>query len=763
MNLIDKMILPSNFGASSASSGRQRIFAALFPGALIGGRRKLIEFAVALVLTANLVDGTSARERAVTDDAPLPADDWALFEDTAPGQLETQIVTATRGATAIHDAPFMIESIDSIEVEQKLFRNLTESLAETPGVSVQKTSNGQGSPYIRGFTGYRTLALVDGVRYNNSVYRDGPSEYFSLIDFLAIDQIELVQGPGSVNYGSDAIGGTLNLLTKKADFTIEPDGKSFHHGSSFYRWSSAEQSHIARLEYQTGVGGQWGLHLGVSGKNFGDVVAAGVGEQPYTGYDEYAYDIRFDAALSDSWTLTVAHQALDQDDVWRTHSTIYGVSFSDSEIGNDRVRLKDQHRSLTYAKIRGEDFEGFIDAAALTVSHQQFEEDGERTRSSGEGLIEGFDSAMWGVDLQFESESPIGRLTYGIDYYEDHVDTFRNDYLPDGSFERRRVQGPVGDDSVFGQLGIYVQDEIALSERIDFIAGGRYTRVHADIGRFQDPVTGDAASYSDSFENAVGSGRMIVDLDDAERFKWFGGVSQSFRAPNLADLSRYGGSRSDEIESAATGLEPEKFLTYELGVKAQGARYGGSLSYFYTDIEDFITSTPTGRIVDGLREVTKQNSAEGYVQGVEVNLDYQLGAGFSMFANAAWLEGEVDSFPVAGSSRSVREPMSRIQPVTGTGGLRWTHPGERFWTELSLTVADNADRLSSGDRGDTQRIPPGGTPGYELLNLRAGWNISDHATVLAGLENILDQSYRVHGSGSNEPGIGVTVGVKLTF
>jgi len=311
----------------------------------------------------------------------------------------TYVVSGTRSESDWFSVPATVSVIEESTLEERQVRNLTEALERIPGVMVQKTANGQGSPYLRGFTGYRTLAMIDGVRYNNSVYRDGPSEYFSLIDVHAIESIELIQGPGSVLYGSDAIGGTLYLKTESADFEIEPEGESFHHITNAYRWHSAEQSHQERLEYQTGIGGKWGLHLGGTVKHFGDVKAAEGGEQKATGYDEWAYDIRFDAALSDQWTLTAAHQMLNQDDVWRTHSTIYGVSFAGSEIGSDKIRLKDQRRSLTYAKLRGENLEGFADTVTLTGSFQQWREDGLRLRGNGRRAIENFDSKMYGIDL----------------------------------------------------------------------------------------------------------------------------------------------------------------------------------------------------------------------------------------------------------------------------------------------------------------------------------------------------------------------------
>lgn len=700
-----------------------------------------------------------------TSAAPIIDDSGETGPVVSGDDLETTyVVSGVRSESDWFSVPATVNVIEESTLEECQVRNLTEALERIPGVMVQKTANGQGSPYIRGFTGYRTLAMVDGVRYNNSVYRDGPSEYFSLIDVQAIESIELIQGPGSVLYGSDAIGGTLYLKTKSADFEIEPEGENFHHVTNYYRWHSAEQSHQERLQYQTGVGGKWGLHLGGTVKNFGDVKAAKVGEQKATGYDEWAYDVRFDAALSDQWTFTAAHQMLNQDDVWRTHSTIYGVSFAGSEIGSDPLRLKDQRRSLSYVKLRGEDLDGFVDTATLTGSYQTWHEEGLRQRTQGRRSVENFDSRMWGIDLQLESDSPFGRLTYGVDYYLDHVDTLTVDSVDGVPGSRRRaIQGPVGDDSTFGQFGVYLQDAIEVTERVDLLLGGRFTRVAAGIGQFEDPATGGAASYSQHWETGVGSVRITYDLDREERFKTFAGISQSFRAPNLADLSRYGGSRSDEIESAAIGLEPERFLTYEIGVKAQTELLSGQFSAYHTQISDFITSTPTGREVDGLREVTKQNSSEGYVQGIELSLSYELGHGFSLFGGLSYVEGEADTFPIPGSDRAVREPLSRIQPLIGTGGIRWTAPTENWWLELSVLAAGRADKLNSGDKGDTQRIPPGGTPSYTVLDLHAGWDISENFTLYGGLENLTDEAYRVHGSGSNEPGFGGVIGVKASF
>lgn len=694
---------------------------------------------------------------------PVAAKPAAAAPATQPADAETKVtpevvVTATRSLIDPFAAPNVVHVLDQADLERTLTRTVPESLAELPGVMVQKTANGQGSPYIRGFTGFRTLALIDGVRFNNSIFRDGPNEYWNTIDHLSLSSLELVQGQGSVLYGSDAIGGTLNLITKGSGFETQPEGQFFMGGSTFHRYSTAEQSYVGRLETNLGVGGEWGLHVGATLKQFGDVISGG-DEQPYTGYDEWSYDVRLDMKLDECWDFTFVNQLLQQDDAWRTHATQYGRSFAGTSVGDDQRRVFDHDRMLTYARLAGHDLKGFISAATLTFSYQYGEELQDRVRRNGRQELAGFDIGTYGIDLQLESDTPLGHLVYGADYYHDNVDSWRTDYQ--GGVPTRRIQGAVGDDSSYDLLGIFLQNEAKLSERVDLFVGGRYTFAKADVGRYEDPETGGAASYSDDWSNFVASARLSVDLDTEEHFKLYGGVSQGFRAPNLSDLSRLDIARSGELETASPGLKPEKFINYEIGLKARTGAFTGSLAYFYTDISDLIVRRPTGRVVGGSNEVSKANGGDGFVHGVELGGELQISSQWSLFGNVTWIEGEADSFGSSGAAQ--REPLSKIQPLTGNGGIRWTKPTGNVWVELVCTATDRADRLSSGDLGDTQRIPPGGTPGYTLLSLRSGWQINDNVTVLASLENLLDEEYRVHGSGSNEPGFGASLGVKVTF
>lgn len=675
-------------------------------------------------------------------------------------QLQEVAIAATRASSAAHEQPFTIRQVDRRNLRQRLSRNLPEAMADLPGVLVQKTANGHGSPFVRGFTGYRVLTLIDGVRYNNSVYRDGPNEYVSLIDHFTIDHLALIGGPASSLYGSDAVGGVVSLHTRGATFDVADAGEPWFAARQHLRYAHAERSGQANVEFEWGRAQRWGALLSATGRDYGDLHAAGLGEQQHTGYTEHGTHFRFDRKLARDWHLAALHQQLAQDDVWRTHSTIFADSFAGTEVGDDLRRLKDQYRDLSYLKLVRERPGAPVERVALTISQQRWDEDGDRIRANGSRIREGFNSRMRGIDLQVDRWLPRGLLIVGLDYYVDRVDSARRDYAPDGSLDQIAVQGPVGDDARYAQGGIFAQYTHDLSDTAQLQFGSRFHYTRADVGRFADPQTGLPRAFDEHWTGLVSSLRLYRSLN--REWAVWGGVSQAFRAPNLADISRSGRSRSSETEVAALGLDPERFLTYEVGLKQASQRGTTSLAVFYTDIDDFIASTPTGREIDGLTEVSKRNAANGAVRGVEASVERWVTGTWLVSGSVTWQRGELDSFDSLTSPNGEREPMSRIMPLTLVAALRWQPRTDR-WLELSLRRARRADRLSPGDAADTQRIPPGGTPAYTVVNLRGGCTFTDRAELTVGLENLFDEAYRAHGSGVNEPGFGITAGLSLAW
>jgi hemoglobin/transferrin/lactoferrin receptor protein len=711
----------------------------------------------------------------------------AAFAQTAgqspkPAILDSVIVTATRSEQDVFSVPYTAHVIGRDDfLGRRAARTLPEALAETPGVMIQKTSYGQASPFIRGFTGFRTLMLIDGIRLNNATFREGPNQYWSTIDLLSVDRLDVVKGPSSVLYGSDAIGGTVNAITRTPQFTegavvsLSKDssgktqlgtasGSNFAWSpGAFYRYASAENSHTARGELSLSLNPQVGFLGGATYKDFDDLRGGRkIGLQENSGYHEIDGDVKLVYRPLQGMEVTAAFQRVEQNNVPRTHATVFGTSFDGTTVGNDLRRDLDQERNLAYLQLAWRDAAPWLEETKLSLSFHRQSETTDRVRNTRRRELTGFTDDQYGLLLGFRSPSPLGKWSYGLEYYHDEVDSFGRDFNADGSLRNIRPRGPVADDASYDLLGVYLQNQFQLGSRMEITAGVRYSYVQAQAGQV-DTDPGDAVelgALDKSFDAFTASIRARFDL--TKNWNLFGGVSQGFRAPNLSDFTSFDLARSGELETPAPDLKPEHYLSYEIGSKARIPSLKANVygAFFHTRIEDQISRFATGRRIDDSPEITKNNVGDGFVQGVEFGADWNFYRQFTLFGNLTWAEGEVDT--LVGNDRQ-RHPSTRIQPLSGLVGLRWNSVDARFWLEAVATLARRQDRLSPGDVADTQRIPPGGTGGYSVYTVRAGWNVTPRWNLTAALENFTNEDYRIHGSGINEPGTNAVISSRLRF
>ena len=703
------------------------------------------------LLVALLVALTAHTLFAATSPATAPSD---------PVLFPTVIVAATGYGTAPFDMPFATSVLSAASLDTRRPRTLPIALEELPGLMVQKTSSAQGAPYIRGFTGFRTLLLIDGIRLNNSVFREGPNQYWGTVDPLALSRLELVKGPASVLYGSDAVGGTVNAVSLTPTFSAPPSTSSTSPSSAppatahvSHRYASADDSHITRVAATGRLHDRLAGQIGLSQKNYHDLRAGrGTGTQPRTGYSESGLDASLAYRIGQHTRLTALAQDFTQDDAWRTHSTVFGSTWLGTRPGNDLQRSLDQSRRLFAVQLHADHLAAPVDELHFSVSHQRQQEDQFRLRHDRRREDTGFAVATLGTFGQAQSPSPFGRWIYGGEFYRDRVDSTSIRYRADGSLNAVDIQGPVADDATYDLAGAYLENRLPRLGPVDLILGGRFNYAAADARRVRDPRSGATTRVTSDWHSLLASLRGVVRLDSAGRHNLFAGLSESFRAPNLSDLTRFDIAEGGQIETPAPGLEPEFFVTAEAGWRTRHDHGSATVAVFHTVIRNQIIRTPTGALVDGLAEVTKRNSGAGYVQGLEFAGTFRLLPAWTLSTTLTWMRGELDYFPSSNSSLLLRAPLSRVMPLTGHLSLRWDAPTTRTWAELATSAATRQARLAPGDRVDTERIPPAGTPGYAVGKLRTGWRATPSLTLTAALENVTNADYRIHGSGLNEPG-----------
>ncbi len=654
-------------------------------------------------------------------------------------------------------APFFTENQSADDIGEHQPQTFADLFANTPGILLQKTAPGHGSPFIRGFTGFRTLLLVDGIRLNHSAFRDGPNQYWNTVDPFSLDRVELAEGGGSVLYGSGAVGGTAQAFTPDPPFARSG---LVHTGELTTGFRSATETWLGRLESTLATPGT-ALTAGFTVLDAGDVTAGGATDtQPHTGYGSYAFDLKLRQLLSPDRELIIAWQRYLLDDVWRTHRTLYGKSWKGTSVGDERVRVTDNARDLAYLQYRDAVPTAAYDTWRATLALQRHTEDEHTVKKDRTGTDQGFDVTTLALLADFTKENRWGDFVYGLDLSVESIDSWRRDFNAVGNVTRIAIQGPVADDARYVTVGLYGEQTVALHERVDLILGMRGTWIQADAGRYQDPSTQQAASFKQTWYDLTPSARAVVWLDEPRATSCYASLGRSFRAPNFSDLSRFDTARSGEIETPQPDLDPEQFYTAEIGFKAERRSTSFQAAYFYTAMRDLIVRYPTGNLVGGKPEVTKANASSGYVHGFVTSLRQQFSEPLQLRLSLAWAEGFADVFDAA--SVVSREPL-RALPLTGEGALRWSGRDQKWWVEAALKAVAREDRLSSADRRDTQRIPTDGTPGYAVAALRCGWRPTDRIRLLASLENALDKDYRVHGSGSNEPGRSVNLMATVAF
>ena len=665
---------------------------------------------------------------------------------------ESIVVTGQRLETTLEDLPAAASVLKERTLSlERSTASLPEVLEGVPGVMVQKTTRGFGSPFLRGWTGFRTLTLVDGIRLNNSTYREGPNQYTGLVSAFGLERIEVIRGPGSVPFGSDAIGGVLQVVPRAAR---NSGFELLYRGASAERSSHLFGSISLRSDRWRGIAG------GVLG-DFGDLEGGPqVGRNLGSDYSQSAGFALFDRPLGGRGSLRLGIRLTSLEDVPRVHRTTRSIPWRGTRAGADLDRRFDLARTLVYGRLRWDPEHPLSERVRLTLSHQTVDEERLRIRGSGSRDRSGFEVSTFGLDLQSSKTVGPALVTYGVEIYRDGVDSFRRVVDERDRVLSEAIQGPIGDDASYLSAGVYTQARIEVGRRNELFAGLRWSRAEANADRVEDPTTGRPFRVDDSWSAAVGELRWRRRL--TAEWSLFAAVSQGFRAPNLSDLTTFELTEARYQEVPAPALDPERFLSTEIGLSARTETWSSGISVFSTHIDGLIDRFWSGlTTAAGDLLIFKDNVGDGRIDGWEVEGDARLTETWSLHLWGFETRGDLETFiaevDAHGSpSLQLREvPLSRIAPLTGGATLRWqSRRGRRrgLWAEAGIVAASRQDRLSPRDRLDDTRIPPGGTPGYTVATLRAGLEFRPGLEAALRLENVTDEDYRIHGSGINEPG-----------
>jgi outer membrane receptor protein involved in Fe transport len=684
--------------------------------------------------------------------------DTSTVRDTV--LLEEYVVSRTRTAELRRiDQPLALSLTTPGPVQRTSASVAANLLRDVTGVHVQQTSAGQGSVILRGMVGNQVLLLVNGVPLNNGTYRDGPGQYLATIDPETVQRIEIVRGPASVLYGSDAQGGVVNVITAPHPHT---DHQSLRVAGGA---SSADRSYRARFS----VGAQregWSLSLGGTVASVGDLRAGGgLGRQDPTGFSADGIDGEVRLWLGHRHAVTAVAQHFALHDVPRYDRY---VTFRAPTAGPDAEHVfNPQSRQLVYIRHTMTSSSPLLARLETTVSLSMQREGRYRIQLEGNGQPDTL-RTHWrdnvytpGVSLVGSTPASVaGRpltLTWGAEGYHDALDS--HGYVEDLVSGMQTpleltVDGgtiPTGqfpDGATADRFGAFVAADAPVSRAVHLSFGGRWTRFRnaADVGtEFGGAVANSSAELT---------GQLGLVVTPSGDWRVAARLAQGFRSPNLYDLTRTGPVPGG-IALPNPDAGPERSISGEVSVRYAGRQLAFDVTAYTTRITDFIDRVPgTFRgdtLFDGERVFLGENVGTARIRGIEAEVARAFGP-LRLRGSLTFTRGDQRG------ADGLDEPMSKIPPLGGHLSVRWSASPRPLWVEYVLRWATPQERLGRRDLTDP-RIPDGGTPGYAVQGLRASATVTPGVQLSAGFENVLDTLYRPHASGVDGAGRHVWVGV----
>jgi hemoglobin/transferrin/lactoferrin receptor protein len=647
-------------------------------------------------------------------------------------QLNDQVVvTAQRYETPSFERPEALTVVSSRDLARNALRSTPEALEGQSGVFVQKTNHGGGSPFVRGLTGQQTLLLVDGIRLNNATFRSGPNQYLNTVDPFLLNRVEIVRGSGSVQYGSDALGGTINVLTSTPDFSDSPE----FHGSVVGKLASGGMEKSGRIALGAS-GPKVAVQGGFSYRNFGDLVGGkGIGKQTPTGYDQYSFDVKSLFQLTPNLRLAVSLQHLRQDDVPVFHKI---------QLENFVLNQFDpQIRSLAYARLEGKVGTPWLKSWQITPLVGRTEEGRQsRKRTAERTLLEKDEIRTYGLLASLRSEpTRFWTIQTGAEWYYDRVNSQKQEVEPIWSSAGPQPiqRGLYPDNATMSNLAFYTLHSVRVS-KWTLTAGGRFNTFAISIP--------DADLGTSTLTPSAWVGNAGVSYALLPSLKIVANANTSFRAPNIDDLGTLG-IVDFRFEIPNTTLKPERGFSKEIGVKLKTSTFSASAFAYHNQLTNLIGRIKTDEIRQGYPVYLKENIAKAFIRGLEADAEWQL--------MQKWLLAGLVNYTY-GQNVSAHEPYRRIPPLNGKVALRY-QPRAAAWARLELYTAAQQNRLAKGDQDDN-RIPEGGTPGWKVVNAAAGYQIGK-IRLSAELQNIFNEAYRTHGSGVS--GVGRSVWLMARF
>ncbi|MDD9937203.1 MAG: TonB-dependent receptor [Myxococcales bacterium] len=660
------------------------------------------------------------------------------------GHADAQYSSTARVTRQVFDSVRSEGVVDEQQADRAAVSNVGDAMQESGGVVVQRTSSASAAPIVRGLTGNRVLLTLDQLRLSDSLTRAGGNALLNLVDPESVERVEVVRGPASVVHGSDALGGVVRVVTKRAG--ARPDSEDSAWGTAYLRGASAERAYRAQAGLGV-LGGPFGARVSGGRGHAGELERGGdLGRQPFTGHDDWSFASRLEASPSRAHRFALSHQSGHIFDAPRSDvSTLEDLRITES-LDRDSAVLEYSGR-FPEQGLRVLAHGGIVLRREHRRRIREDETRDERDRVLAYQLGLGTVLNPWGLaSLELGAEAVlegVGSTRVTTDAQTGARELSRGRYVDDSRYH------------TYAGFGLLSQP---LGETLTLLAGARATLV--DVRAPADPLFDPDSEIDRVLDRrlfgAVGSLGLRQNLTD--ELSMLTSLLMGFRAPNLEDFQAFGGgARGFTIPNPE--LDEERSWTLESGLKLQRDDWQVEGYLWGTLLTGLIVRVPAtfGGMdeVEGDAVLRRDNASRSTLLGAELSVVRRFESGlFGGFSGwATW--GETERPGEDGAD--IAEPASKIPPPTGALELGYEPSGGDYWLKALVSGQLPQTRLSDSDLRDVRICEDGPddcdrVDGHVDLTLRAGAQLGEHLSLILALENVLDRGYKTFASGAYAPG-----------
>lgn len=709
-----------------------------------------------------------------------------------PEELDEVVMSISRWEQQKKDIPQKIVAVDSRTAAFYNPQTTADILQQTGKVFVQKSQLGGGSPMIRGFSTNRLLIAVDGVRMNNAIFRGGNIQNIISIDPFTVKSTEIIFGPGSVVYGSDAIGGVMNFFTQKPVFSS--DENLVFYGNSDYRFSSANGEQTGHIDFNFGKR-EWAFLTSISKSNFDDLrmgrngpddflrneyVVSRDGEdllmenknprkQVPTGYNQINMMQKVSYKPNTNWNFNLGAHYSETSDFSR-YDRLIRPNRNDTGLRSAEWYYGPQKWFMSNFQINKSGKGNFYDRLKIVTAYQWFEES--RFERGFEdpiryGTKEKVDAVSTNIDFENKKIGNL-RLYYGGEYVFNKVNS-KGEQIDIRITDSQPNASRYPDGSTWQTMAGYLNAEYKLKPNVTLLSGIRYSHVWID-------AVFDKTFFPFPFDTAdLSTGALTTSVG----FSWFPKAnlqitwngSTGFRAPNIDDIGKIFDSEPGSVVVPNPDLESEYAYNTELGIhKNFEDKLVVKSALFYTYLVDALVRR--NFLFNGQDQIEYngelsnvqaiQNAAKAYVYGMEFGIEAFFTDNLSIASNLTITKG------IEEEEDGTDSQGRHVAPTFGDFHIIWKK--KKLKTDLFLNYNGEIPyrNLAISERGknyiyasDANGNPY--VPSWYTLNFSSQYQISSPLKIALGLENLTNQLYRPYSSGISAPGTNLIVGLGYKF